>query len=130
MFDFECPSCDNFVSHLPMSVESSIVPRISSSLFPKFIGRPVRLPCKFLSWNQGKPLVEAGDGGRILITGNVESLANPESKFLEIVGNVVDDKTLRGLSLISLGNEFDLAMANQVNMIMLKEIENSPPSHV
>jgi replication factor A3 len=89
-------------------------PRVNAARLPNFSGRIVRLPCKVLSQNTGSALVEACDGGQVEITmSENEQLVGT---FVEVIGHVTDDSTiklLRGLNLDS-DKELDMKLVNDV----------------
>ncbi|KAN0084211.1 Replication factor A protein 3 [Tylopilus felleus] len=89
-------------------------PRVNAARLPNFVGRIVRLPCKVLSRHADGALVQACDGGQVNIT--MTEHDQLVGTFVEIIGKVVDDSTikvLRGLNLDS-DKELDMTLVNDV----------------
>ncbi|KAH9815589.1 replication factor A protein 3 [Melampsora americana] len=96
-------------------------PRINSSMLPNFIGRVVRISGKLISCNfQSDAVIESCDGGQITVLVAQNSPIGTDS-YLEIIGKVESDNTIREMDTCNFGEDYDLALAQAV-----VEITNNP----
>merc|ERR1712070_140530 len=85
-------------------------PRVNSSLREKYVGKTVRLIGKTVSFNGNTAVLEATDNGHVLITINGESQWG--TKYVEVIGQVENDFSIREFKTTNIGDEFDLELAN------------------
>jgi len=86
-------------------------PRVNSALLPKYIGRTVRLTCKVIKLQGDNAIVQAADGGQVTVKLLRDS--NITDTFVDIIGKVVDEHTLRMLQVNNWGSDIDLELVNQ-----------------
>ncbi|EGG12222.1 uncharacterized protein MELLADRAFT_70702 [Melampsora larici-populina 98AG31] len=94
-------------------------PRINSSMLPNYIGRVVRISGKLISL-QTEAVIESTDGGQITVIVAPNSLIGSDT-FLEIIGKVESDNTIREMDTCNFGENYDLQLAQAV-----VEITNNP----
>ncbi|KAG0146444.1 hypothetical protein CROQUDRAFT_657445 [Cronartium quercuum f. sp. fusiforme G11] len=94
-------------------------PRVNSSLLPDFIGQVVRISGKLISV-QDDAVIESTDGGQITVLRIPDSLIGSEP-FLEVIGKVENETTVREMSTTNFGENYDLSLAQAV-----VEISNNP----
>ncbi|KAF5379926.1 hypothetical protein D9757_007215 [Collybiopsis confluens] len=90
-------------------------PRVNSAFLPKFVGRMVRVPCKVLTTTDTAVTVQSTDGGEISITFAGDS--GITSTFVEIIGKVVDEQTVKKFAVIN--HKVDLDMQSMDGLIRL-----------
>ncbi|KAI6148744.1 replication factor A protein 3 [Pisolithus tinctorius] len=89
-------------------------PRVNSARLAAFVGRTVRVPCKVLKFQGSSAIVEACDGG------NIEVRLSPSNEltatYVEIIGQVLGDATIKFLGAVSLDSdkELDMKLVNDV----------------
>ncbi|KAI7884151.1 replication factor A protein 3 [Mucor mucedo] len=79
-------------------------PRINSSLRDKYVGRTVRITGKLVSLSGNTAVIESTDKGQVLVHLNGESQWGTD--FVEVIGQVEQDFTLREFKTTNLGNNF------------------------
>ncbi|KAK7030425.1 hypothetical protein VNI00_014169 [Paramarasmius palmivorus] len=83
-------------------------PPVNSSMLPKFLGKKVRLTCKVINVNEqaSRATVQASDGGDVVVQfyGDLEI----KNTFIEVVGTVVDETTIKHEATINLGDELGM----------------------
>ncbi|GAN10308.1 replication factor A protein 3 [Mucor ambiguus] len=87
-------------------------PRINSSLREKFVGQTVRVTGKLVSLSGNTAVLESTDHGQILVHLNGESQWGTD--YIEVIGQVEPDFTLKEFKTTNFGNDFDLELANKV----------------
>lgn len=87
-------------------------PRINSELREKYVGRTVRLTGKIVSLSGNSAVLNSTDNGQVLVHLNGESQWGTD--YVEVIGQVENDFTLREFKTTNLGNSLDLALANKV----------------
>ncbi|OBZ88362.1 Replication factor A protein 3 [Choanephora cucurbitarum] len=87
-------------------------PRINSALREKYVGRVVRLVGKLHSLSGNTAVLDASDHGQVMVKLNGESQWGTD--YVEVIGQIESDYTLREFKTSNLGNSFDLDMANKV----------------
>ncbi|KAG2204521.1 hypothetical protein INT47_012580 [Mucor saturninus] len=87
-------------------------PRINSSLREKYVGRTVRITGQLVSLSGNTAVIKSTDNGQVLVHLNGESQWGTD--FVEVIGQVEQDFTLREFKTTNLGNNFDLELANKV----------------
>ncbi|KAI9638275.1 replication factor A protein 3 [Dioszegia hungarica] len=87
-------------------------PRINSRNLSKFINQTVRLTCKIVQVKGDMATVEASDGGQVgVLLSRDMHMADP---FVEIIGTVKEDNTVKALTSINLGKTLDMKAVDQV----------------
>ncbi|CAO0794730.1 unnamed protein product [Mucor circinelloides] len=86
--------------------------RINSALREKFVGQTVRVSGKMISLSGNTAVVESTDNGQILVHLNGESQWGTD--YIEVIGQVEPDFTLKEFKTTNLGNDFNLELANKV----------------
>ncbi|ORX39890.1 replication factor A protein 3 [Kockovaella imperatae] len=87
-------------------------PRINASLLAKYRGQTVRLPAKVVKIVGSTATVEASDGGQIGVhLGRDMHIADT---YVEIIGSVKDDLSLKALTSINLGDRLDMKAVQAV----------------
>ncbi|CAD6569607.1 MAG: hypothetical protein TREMPRED_005329 [Tremellales sp. Tagirdzhanova-0007] len=81
-------------------------PRINSRLLSQYKGHTVRLTAKVLKIVGETATVQASDGGEIGI--HLSREIHIEDTFVEIIGSVKDDLTVKALTNINLGSNIDM----------------------
>ncbi|KAI7872795.1 hypothetical protein BDF14DRAFT_1716545 [Spinellus fusiger] len=79
-------------------------PRINSSLREKYIDKTVRLTGKLLTFSGDTALVEATDGGQVLVKLNKQSSWN--TAYIEIIGRIEKDFSIFEYKSTPLGDQF------------------------
>ncbi|CEP08932.1 hypothetical protein [Parasitella parasitica] len=79
-------------------------PRINSSLREKYIGQTVRVIGKLVSLSGDTAVLESTDNGQILVHVNGESRWGTD--YIEVIGQVEPDFTLKEFKTTNLGNDF------------------------
>ncbi|KAG6919662.1 hypothetical protein DXG01_002604 [Tephrocybe rancida] len=114
-----------------MSEQLSI--RVNSARLPEFVGQTVRLAGRVLQRSADTMTVEASDGGEVAVqmfqVRFILSLVLPVLKlgadgvmpkmdasstdpYVEVIGKAVDATTVKMMSVVNLGSDFDLKLAN------------------
>ncbi|KAJ3746984.1 replication factor A protein 3 [Lentinula raphanica] len=91
---------------------SEINPRVNSATLPRFIGKMVRIPCKVLTVRDNTVTVQTSDGGEILVKYSGDG--GISSSYVEIIGQVLDETTVRKAGVINFESELDLQMVDRV----------------
>lgn len=94
-------------------------PRINSSMLPNYIGRVVRISGKLISL-QTDAVIESTDGGQITVIVAPNSPIGSDT-YLEIIGKVESENTIREMDTCNFGDNYDLNLAQAV-----VEITNNP----
>ncbi|KAG6332434.1 hypothetical protein ID866_6651 [Astraeus odoratus] len=91
-----------------------VSPRVNSARLPAFKGRHVRLPCKLLKFQGSSAIVEACDGGQVEV--RLSPADELTGTYAEIIGQVVDESTIKFMFGISMDSEkeFDMKLVNDV----------------
>ncbi|KAG9005510.1 hypothetical protein FRB94_001516 [Tulasnella sp. JGI-2019a] len=89
----------------------SVTPRVNSALMAKYVGRTVRLTCKIIKLQGETAIVQAADGGQVTVKLLRDS--NIQDTYVDIIGKVVDEHTLRMLQVNNWGSDIDLDLVNQ-----------------
>ncbi|KAL1409691.1 hypothetical protein Q8F55_003687 [Vanrija albida] len=87
-------------------------PRVNSKYLSQHRGQVVRLTAKVVRLVGDTATVEASDGGEIGIT--LSRDMHIEDTYVEIIGNVKEDLSIRALTSINLGNALDMNAVNAV----------------
>ncbi|KAG1740159.1 replication factor A protein 3 [Suillus paluster] len=87
--------------------------RVNAARLSGITGRTVRLPCKVLRLSDDIAIVQASDGGQVEIQRkNVDVTAT----YVEIIGSVVNESTIKAAAAIPLDSEgeLDMQLVNEV----------------
>ncbi|CEI97015.1 hypothetical protein RMCBS344292_11158 [Rhizopus microsporus] len=87
-------------------------PRVNSALREKYVGKTVRLVGKITSFSGNTAVLEASDHGQVLVNLNGESQWG--TQYVEVIGQVDQDFTIREFKTTNMGDNFDLDLANKV----------------
>ncbi|RDX47243.1 replication factor A protein 3 [Polyporus arcularius HHB13444] len=90
-------------------------PRVNKALMANYKGQTVRLIAKLITFKDGRAIVEASDGGQVEV-----SLPRNDSldcQYLEIIGKVEDERTIKMLGHVKFGDDVDMKLAEQVVQI-------------
>ncbi|GAA5811209.1 hypothetical protein MFLAVUS_004640 [Mucor flavus] len=87
-------------------------PRINSGLREKYVGKTVRIIGKIVSLSGNTAVLNSTDHGQVLVHLNGESQWGTD--YVEVIGQVEPDFTLREFKTSNLGNDFDLELADKV----------------
>ncbi|OSD01439.1 replication factor A protein 3 [Trametes coccinea BRFM310] len=87
-------------------------PRVNKALMEKFKGQTVRLIAKLKSFRDDVAIVEASDGGEVEV--KVLKDFQGDSLYVEIIGQVADERTIKMKGFIPLGDSVDMKLADDV----------------
>ncbi|KAI0326168.1 replication factor A protein 3 [Cubamyces sp. BRFM 1775] len=87
-------------------------PRVNKALLDNFKGQTVRLIAKIRSVRDDVAIVEASDGGEVEV--KLLKAFHTDSTYIEVIGSVVDERTIKMMAFIELGNDVDMKLANDV----------------
>ncbi|KAI0822970.1 replication factor A protein 3 [Trametes gibbosa] len=87
-------------------------PRVNKARMADYKGRTVRLIVKILSFRDDVAIAEASDSGEVEI--QLLKDVKIESAFIEVIGQVVDERTIKMMGCIQLSNDVDMKLANDV----------------
>ncbi|KAI8388674.1 replication factor A protein 3 [Radiomyces spectabilis] len=87
-------------------------PRINSQLRENYVGQTVRVVGKVLSFSGDTAVLEATDGGQILVKVNGQSQWG--SDYMEVIGRVESDFSLMEFKSANMGNSLDMKLADKV----------------
>lgn len=87
-------------------------PRINSRLLSQYKGQTIRLTAKVLKLSGDTATVQASDGGEIGV--HLSRDMHIEDPYVEIIGNVKDDLTIKALTNINLGKALDMKAVDAV----------------
>ncbi|KAJ3007243.1 hypothetical protein NUW54_g3618 [Trametes sanguinea] len=107
---FNLSSATIFSSSIAMSETRS--PRVNKALMANFKGQTVRLIAKLKSFRDDVAIVEASDGGEVEV--RVLKDYQGDSPYVEIIGQVADERTIKMKGFIPLGDSVDMKLADDV----------------
>ncbi|KAI0714084.1 replication factor A protein 3 [Cerioporus squamosus] len=90
-------------------------PRVNKALMANYKGQPVRLIAKLITLKNGRAIVEASDGGEIEVA--LPKNENFDCAYVEIIGKVEDERTIKMLGHVKLGDDVDMKLADQILQI-------------
>ncbi|KAI0656917.1 replication factor A protein 3 [Cubamyces menziesii] len=90
-------------------------PRVNKALMDNFKGQTVRLIAKIRNVRDDIAIVEASDGGEVEV--KLLKTFHTEDAYIEVIGQVVDERTIKMMGYIELGNDVDMKLANDVVQI-------------
>ncbi|KAI1788948.1 replication factor A protein 3 [Ganoderma leucocontextum] len=90
-------------------------PRVNKALMANYQGQTVRLIAKLITFKDDVAIVEASDGGEV----EVKLLRDfsPGSTYLEVIGQVMTERTIKMAGYVSMGDDVDMKLADQVVLI-------------
>ncbi|TXT06076.1 hypothetical protein VHUM_03549 [Vanrija humicola] len=86
--------------------------RVNSKHLSEHRGQVVRLTAKVIRLVGDTATVEASDGGEVSASHTQDM--HIEDTYVEIIGNVKEDLSIRALTSINLGNTLDMSAVNAV----------------
>ncbi|KCV71613.1 hypothetical protein H696_01031 [Fonticula alba] len=99
--------------------DSFVIARVGRSQLSKYVDRNVRFVGQVIRTNPGHTAVLAApDGGEVIII--LQSGTPVDSKFIEVIGTVQPDQSIRELSITSFGDDFDMDNFNSLLQIIPK----------
>ncbi|KAG7530718.1 hypothetical protein FFLO_04826 [Filobasidium floriforme] len=87
-------------------------PRVNAARLAQYKSQTVRLTGKVVRMDGDTAIIEASDGGQVQIKLHRE--ANISDPFVEILGKVNDDLTIKVFSSMNLGSDLDLGVVEKV----------------
>ncbi|KAJ2960757.1 hypothetical protein NQZ79_g3899 [Umbelopsis isabellina] len=87
-------------------------PRVNSATINNHIGHAVRVTGKVISLSGESAILEATDNGQIQVQLNGQSQWG--TQYVEVIGQVLAENTLKEFTSTNLGDSFDLTLANKV----------------
>ncbi|KAI0731325.1 replication factor A protein 3 [Earliella scabrosa] len=90
-------------------------PRVNKALMGNYPGQSVRLIAKVITFKDDVAVVEASDGGQVEI--KLLSDYVPGSTYLEVIGVVSNERTIKMLGYVNLGDDVDMKLAEQIVQI-------------
>eukprot|EP01135_Chromosphaera_perkinsii_P001599 Nk52_evm69s207 gene=Nk52_evmTU69s207 len=91
-------------------------PQVCGATLSAHVNQPVRIVGEVAQNdvnNSGNIILNSCDGQSVTVQAGTLAGGN-FSRFVEITGNVNADATVRGLTSVNLGDDFDLALYNEV----------------
>ncbi|EIW55301.1 replication factor A protein 3 [Trametes versicolor FP-101664 SS1] len=87
-------------------------PRVNKARMADFKGQTVRLIAKIINFRDDVAIVEASDGGEV----EVKMLKDVkiDAPYMEVIGQVVDERTIKMMGCVQLGLNVDMKLANDV----------------
>ncbi|KIY50970.1 replication factor A protein 3 [Fistulina hepatica ATCC 64428] len=90
---------------------SSYAPRVNSKRMQSFRAKPVRLICKIENISGSSATVTTSDGGEVAVK-LTPDFGMEQGPYLEIIGNVVDDTTLKMMTFMNMGQDLDMKLVD------------------
>ncbi|KAL0959926.1 hypothetical protein HGRIS_011591 [Hohenbuehelia grisea] len=91
--------------------------RVNSAKLPEWTGKTVRVYCKCLKFDgDNTAIMETSDGGTIRVTW--AGASEITDTFVEVIGTVLDEQTVKLMACVNLGADFDLNLANDMVEMM------------
>ncbi|KAH9847430.1 replication factor A protein 3 [Lenzites betulinus] len=87
-------------------------PRVNKARMADYKGQTVRLIAKILSFRDDVAIVEASDNSEVEV--KLLKDVKIEAAYIEVIGQVVDERTIKMMGCIQLGNDVDMKLANDV----------------
>ncbi|CAO3640137.1 unnamed protein product [Cunninghamella echinulata] len=78
----------------------------------KYVDQTVRISGKIISFSGETAVIQATNGGQVLVKLNGESQWGTD--YVEVIGRVEKDYSIFEFKFVILGNDFDLGLANKV----------------
>ncbi|KZT60977.1 replication factor A protein 3 [Calocera cornea HHB12733] len=93
-------------------------PRINSKRMQYYVGQVVRMTGKMLRVNGDIAIIESTDGGQVEVRLSRDSHLSDE--YVEIIGTVEDENTLKMLAGCDMGSTFDMQSWDTMTEMMHK----------
>ncbi|PIL36612.1 hypothetical protein GSI_00301 [Ganoderma sinense ZZ0214-1] len=90
-------------------------PRVNKALIANYQGQTVRLIAKLTTFKDDVAIVETSDGGEVQV--KLLRDFSPSSTYLEIIGQVTNERTIKMAGYLNMGDDVDMKLANQVVQI-------------
>ncbi|KAI9265229.1 replication factor A protein 3 [Phascolomyces articulosus] len=87
-------------------------PRINSALRENYVEQTVRIVGKIQSFNGETAVIVASDQGHCMVKVNGEN--SWSGSYVEVIGRINKDYSITEFKSTSLGDDFDLELANKV----------------
>ncbi|KAI0631043.1 replication factor A protein 3 [Trametes polyzona] len=87
-------------------------PRVNKARMADFKGQAVRLIAKVLSIRDDVAIVEASDGGEVEV--KLLKDVTIDTPFIEVIGQVVDERTLKMMGCVKHGSDVDRKLVNDI----------------
>ncbi|GFZ46118.1 hypothetical protein JCM24511_04364 [Saitozyma sp. JCM 24511] len=87
-------------------------PRVNAKTLGQHVGQTVRLTAKVLQLSGDKATVESSDGQKVGI--HLSRDMHLSDGYVEIIGTVKDDNTIKALTNIDLGNSLDMKAVDHI----------------
>ncbi|KII84267.1 hypothetical protein PLICRDRAFT_701850 [Plicaturopsis crispa FD-325 SS-3] len=84
--------------------------RVNSARLADYKGQTVRLTCKTIKGESA--IVEASDGGQVSV--KLHRDAHMTDTYVEVIGTVLDESTVKMMACINLGSDLDMQLVNDV----------------
>eukprot|EP01112_Ceratiomyxa_fruticulosa_P007770 TRINITY_DN2018_c0_g1_i2.p1 TRINITY_DN2018_c0_g1~~TRINITY_DN2018_c0_g1_i2.p1 ORF type:complete len:106 (-),score=22.22 TRINITY_DN2018_c0_g1_i2:164-481(-) len=92
-------------------MDSFITPRVNKSYLSSFVGNTVRLVGKVINQNSGTAVLESSDHQQVQVYQQQGS--HYADEFVEVIGKVNPDGTIREEIFYNWGSNFDLDLYNE-----------------
>ncbi|KAJ7287932.1 hypothetical protein O6H91_02G127800 [Diphasiastrum complanatum] len=87
-------------------------PMVNAEQMKRFVGRKVRSVLRFLKFEAGVLTGQSADNQQVVV--RQVQIASPISQFVEVIGVVEGERTLRAEICTNFGDNFDLSPYNQL----------------
>ncbi|KAI0367635.1 replication factor A protein 3 [Pilatotrama ljubarskyi] len=87
-------------------------PRVNKARMADYKGQMVRLIAKLISFRDDVAIVEASDGGEVEV--KLLKDVKIDTAYIEVIGQVADERTIKMMGCIPLGANVDMKLANDV----------------
>ncbi|RDX49856.1 replication factor A protein 3 [Lentinus brumalis] len=87
-------------------------PRVNKALMSNYKGQTVRLMAKLITFKDGRAIVEASDGGEVEVA--LPKNENFDCAHVEIIGKVEDERTIKMLGHVKMGDDVDMKTCDQI----------------
>mmetsp|Transcript_12359 Transcript_12359/g.30306 ORF Transcript_12359/g.30306 Transcript_12359/m.30306 type:complete len:110 (-) Transcript_12359:280-609(-) len=94
--------------------ETGPLPRVNYEAMQRFVGQKVSLFAELKSVEQGRVIVKTSDEADVTVVGNLQSGTPYDSQFVEIIGRVVDARTIEEEMHTNLGQNIDMKLYNEM----------------
>ncbi|ETW10175.1 hypothetical protein H310_00545 [Aphanomyces invadans] len=86
--------------------ENAPAPRVNKAILAQFVGHTVSLVGSIESWTGSQAVLKTSDNG--FVTVHPQPGADYSSKYVEVIGSVQPDGSLKEFKCTSFGDDFDL----------------------
>merc|ERR1711974_136370 len=89
-------------------------PRVNQQLLGQYVGRSVRLVGKVLNMDHQNMVLESSDHAQVKVNFPAQITGVEGSTFVEVIGKVNQDLSVRGTVALPFGDNFDLDNHNEL----------------